>query len=90
MTIAIAKPPGLITTSLILPHPILTAIACHLPYIIMDGHLLCSHHNTVLMLLHVIISLWFHLSILMMGRMNQEQLTVLTTFLRNHTTYMMK
>ena len=37
MTIATAKLPGLITTFLILPHPILTAIACHL-HIIMNGH----------------------------------------------------
>jgi hypothetical protein len=89
MTIATAKLPGLITTSLILPHPILTAIACHI-HIIMDGCPLCSLYDTVLMLLHVIISLWFHLSIPIMGRMSQEQLTVLTTFLRNHTTSMMK
>jgi hypothetical protein len=45
---------------------------------------------TVLMLLHVIISLWSHLSILMMGRRSQEHSTVLNTFLRNHTTVMMK
>jgi hypothetical protein len=30
MTIAAAKPPGLIITSLILAHPILTGIACQL------------------------------------------------------------
>ncbi len=42
MTVATAKPPGLITASLILPHPILAAIACRL-HIIMDGRPLCSH-----------------------------------------------
>jgi hypothetical protein len=51
MTIATAKLSGLITTSLILPHPILTAIACHI-HIIMDGCPLCSLYDTVLMLLH--------------------------------------
>jgi hypothetical protein len=59
MTVATAKLPGLITTSLILPHPILTAIACGLN-INMNGHPLCScHYTTILMLLHVIIALWF-------------------------------
>ena len=89
MTIATAKLPGLITTSLILPHPILTAIACRL-HIIMNGHPQCSLYATALMLLHVIISLWSHLSIPMMGRRSQEHSTVLNTFLRNHTTFMMK
>jgi hypothetical protein len=42
--------PGLITTSLILPHPILTAIACCL-LIIMDGCPLHSRYGTILMLL---------------------------------------
>jgi hypothetical protein len=28
---------------------------------------LCFHYTTSLMLLHVIVSLWFHLSVLMMG-----------------------
>jgi threonine/homoserine/homoserine lactone efflux protein len=88
-TIATAKLSGLITTSLNLPHPILMAIAFCL-HIIMDGHPLCSHYDTVLMLLHVIICLWFHPSILMMGRKSQEQLMVLNTFLRNHTTSMTK
>jgi hypothetical protein len=37
MTIAAAKPPGLITTFLILPQTILTAIACHL-YIYIYHH----------------------------------------------------
>jgi hypothetical protein len=40
------------------------------------------------MLLQVIVSLWFHLSIQMMGRKRREHLTILTTFLRNHTTSM--
>jgi hypothetical protein len=56
MTIATAKLPGLITTSLILPLPILTAIACHL-HIIMNGCPQCSLYATTLMLLHVIVSL---------------------------------
>jgi hypothetical protein len=89
MTVATAKPPGLITIFLILPHPILTAIACHL-HIIMNGHPLCSCYATILMLLHVIISLWLHPSIPMMGSKSQEHSTVLNTFLRNHTTSMMK
>jgi hypothetical protein len=36
MPFARANLPGLITTSLILPHPILMAIACHI-HIIMNG-----------------------------------------------------
>jgi hypothetical protein len=87
MTIATAKLPGLITTSLILPHPFLTAIACHL-HIFMNGCPQCSHYAIVLMLLHVIVSLWSHKSLPMMGRRSQEYSTVLNTFLRNHTTFM--
>jgi hypothetical protein len=89
MTIATAKLPGLITTSLILPHPILKAIACHL-HIMMDGCPLCFHYDTVLMLPHVIVSLYFHPSIPMMGRKSHKQLMVLNTFLMNHTTSKMK
>ena len=88
MTIAAAKPPGLIITSLILPHPTLTAIACQYP-IIMIGHPQCSLYATEVMLLHVIVSLWSHWSILMMRR-SQEHSSVLNTFLRNHTTFMMR
>jgi hypothetical protein len=47
MTIATAKLPGLITTSLILPHPILTAIGCCLHTIMNSCPLwllpLCHH-----------------------------------------------
>jgi hypothetical protein len=50
---------------------------------------LCSLYTTVLMLLHVIIYLWFHLSILMIGRKIQDHSTVLNTFLRSHTASMM-
>jgi hypothetical protein len=89
MPVATAKLPGLIITSLILPHPILTAIACHL-HIIMNGHTHCSLYATALMLLYVIVSLWSHLSIPMMGRRGQEHSIVLNTLLRNHTTFMMK
>jgi hypothetical protein len=89
MTVAIVKPPGLIITSLILPHPILTAFAYHL-HIIMNGHPKYSLYATALMLLHVIISLWSHLSIPMMGRRSQEHSMILNTLLRNHTTFMMK
>jgi hypothetical protein len=46
MTIARAKLPVLITISLILPPPILTAIACHL-HIIMDGHPCAHPFNTL-------------------------------------------
>jgi hypothetical protein len=56
MTITTAKLPGLITTSLILPHPSLTAVACCLQ-IIMNGHPQCSLYATVLILLHVTITL---------------------------------
>jgi hypothetical protein len=66
MTITTAKLPGLITT----PHPILTAIACCL-HIIMNGHPQCSLYATILMLLHVIVSLWSHLSIMMIERRSQ-------------------
>jgi hypothetical protein len=56
MTIATAKPPVLIITSLMSLHPDLTAIAFQY-LIIMIGHPQCSHYNTVFMLLHVIESL---------------------------------
>jgi hypothetical protein len=56
MPFATAKLPGRITTSLILPHPTLMAIACCL-HIIMNGHPLCFHYATVLMLMHVSVSL---------------------------------
>jgi hypothetical protein len=74
MTVATANLPGLITTLLfdLIPHPILTAITCHL-HIIMDGCPWCSPYDTVLMLLHVIIFIWSHPSVLMMGRKSQEQ-----------------
>jgi hypothetical protein len=45
MPFATANLPGLITTYLILPHPILMAIACCL-HIIMNGHRLCFHSIT--------------------------------------------
>jgi hypothetical protein len=89
MTIAAAKLPGLIITSLILPHPILTAIACHLHIVTMNCCPQYSLYTIALMLLHVIISLWSHLSVPMMGR-SQELSTVLNTFLRNHATFMTK
>jgi hypothetical protein len=47
-----AKLPGLIITSLISPHPTLTAIAFQY-LIIMIGHPQCSHYDTALMPLHV-------------------------------------
>jgi hypothetical protein len=75
MHIATAKLPGLITTFLILPHPILTAIACPL-HIIMNGHPQCSSYATVLMLLHVIISFWSHPCVLMMGRSQEHSTSV--------------
>jgi hypothetical protein len=64
----------------------------HVPYISSWMVIPCApiSYDTVLMLLHVIICLWFHPSILMMGRKSQEQLMVLNTFLRNHTTSMTK
>jgi hypothetical protein len=71
MTIAAAKLPHLIITSLILPHPILTVIACWL-HIIMIGCPQCSLSATALMLLHVITSLWYHQSIPMMGRSQEH------------------
>jgi hypothetical protein len=52
----------------------------------MNGHPKCSLYAIALMLLHVIVSLWSHLSIPMMGR-SQEHSMVLNTFLRNHTSY---
>ncbi len=55
----------------------------------MNGCSQCSLCTTALMLLHAIVFLWSHLSVLMMGR-SQEHSTVLNTFLRNHTTFMMK
>ncbi len=56
MTIATAKLPGLIITSLISPHPTLTAIAFQY-LIIMIGFPQCSHCDTALMLPHVIKSI---------------------------------
>jgi hypothetical protein len=50
----------------------------------------CSLYATALMLLHVIISLWSHLSLLMMVRRSQEHSMVLNNFLKNHITFMMK
>jgi hypothetical protein len=88
MTIAAAKPPGLIITSSILPHPILTAIACQL-HIIMNGYPQCSLYTTAHMLLHVIRSLWSHHIVLMMRR-SLEHSPVPNTYFRNHTTFMMK
>jgi hypothetical protein len=88
MTIAAAKPPGLIITSLISPHPTLTAIAFWY-LVIMIGHPQYSLYTTLLMLLHVIKSLWSHQSVLMMGR-SLELSPVLNTFLRNQTTFMMR
>jgi hypothetical protein len=38
----------------------------------MNGHPLCSHYAIIIILLHVIASLWFHLSVPMMGRKSQE------------------
>jgi hypothetical protein len=67
MTIATAKLPSLIITSLISPHPTLTAIAFQY-IIIMIGHPQCSHYDTALLLLHDIKSLWSHQSVPMMGR----------------------
>jgi hypothetical protein len=49
----------------------------------------CSHYDTTLMLLHVIKSLWSHQSVLIMGR-SLELSLVPSTFLRNHTTFMMR
>jgi hypothetical protein len=66
MTIAAAKLPGLIITSLNSPHPTLTAIAFQC-LIIMIGHPQCSYYDTALMLPHVIESLWSHQSVPMMG-----------------------
>jgi hypothetical protein len=83
-----AKPPGLIITSLISPHPTLTAMAFWY-LIIMIGCPQCSHYDTALMLPHVIESLWSHQIVLMMGR-SLEFSWVLNTFLRNHTTFMMR
>jgi hypothetical protein len=88
MNVATAKLPGLIITSLISPHPTLTAIAFQY-LIIMIGHPQCSLHATALMLLHIIKSLWSQQSVLMMGR-SQEHSTVLNTFLRNHSAFMTK
>ncbi len=88
MTIATAKLPDLIITSLISPHPTLTAIA-FFNIIIMIGCPQCSHYDTALMLLHVIKSLWSHQSVPMMGR-SLELSLVLNTFLMNHTTFMMR
>jgi hypothetical protein len=83
-----AKLPGLIITSLILPHPTLTSIACQY-LIIMIGCPQCSLYTTALLLLHVIVSLWSHWSVPMMGR-SQEHSPVLNTFLMNHTTFMIR
>jgi hypothetical protein len=88
MTIAAAKPPGLIITFLISPHFILTAIAFWY-LIIMIGYPQCSLYTTALMLLHVTKSLWSHQTVPIMGK-SQEHSTVLNTFLRNHTTFMTK
>jgi hypothetical protein len=88
MTVATATLPGLIITSLISPHPTLTAIAFQY-LIIMIGHPQCSHYDTTLMLPHVIKSLWSHQSVPMMGR-SLELSLVPNTFLRNHTTFMMR
>jgi hypothetical protein len=78
MTVATAKLPGLIITSLISPHPSLTAIAFQY-LMIMIGHTQCSHDDTALMPLHVIKSLWSPQSVPMMGR-SQEHSTVLNPF----------
>jgi ABC-type iron transport system FetAB permease component len=85
VTVATAKLPGLIKTSLISPHPTLTAIAFQY-IIIMIGCPPCSHYDTTLMLLHVINSLWSHQSVPMMG-MSLECSLVPNIFLRNHTSY---
>jgi hypothetical protein len=66
MTIAAAKLPGLIITSLISPHPTLTAIAFQY-LIIMIGCPQCSLYATALMLLHVIKFLWSYQNVPMMG-----------------------
>jgi hypothetical protein len=88
MTIATAKPPGLIITSLISPHPTLTAIAFRY-LIIMIGHPQFSHYDTALMLPYVIKSLWSHQSVPMMGK-SLELSPVTNTCLRNDTTFMMR
>jgi hypothetical protein len=54
----------------------------------MNGHPQYSLYATALMLLLIIISLWSHPSIPMMGRRSQEHSTVLNTILRNHATFM--
>ncbi len=64
------------TACLILPRPILTAIACHL-HIIMNGHPQCSLYATALMLLHIIVSLWSPLNIPMIRKKSQEHSMVL-------------
>jgi hypothetical protein len=64
------------TACLILPHPILTAIACHL-HIIMNGHPQCSLYATALMLLHIIVSLWSPLNIPMIRKKSHEHSMVL-------------
>jgi hypothetical protein len=79
MTIATAKPSGLFITSLISPHPTLTAIAFQY-LIIMIGHPQYSHYDTALMLLHVIKSIWSHQSVPMIGSSLVLSL-VLNTFL---------
>ncbi len=76
MTIAAAKPPGLIITSLISPHPTLTTIAFRY-LIIIIGCSQCSLYTTALtMLLHVIKSLWSHQSVPMVGRSTQQSWTL--------------
>jgi hypothetical protein len=83
--LATAKLPRLIITSLISPHPTLTAIAFQY-IIIMIGHPQCSHYDTALMFLHVIVSLWSQQSVPMMGR-SLKLSPVPNTFLRQEPHY---
>jgi hypothetical protein len=55
----------------------------------MIGHPQCSHYNTACMLPHVIKSLWSHKSVPMMGR-SLDLSPGPNTFLRDHTTFMMR